>query len=72
MGIREVRSSWPREKGQPHPRLGESPGSRSSPDCARSDGGHRVHTVGKGGSMPAARRDNSEVVGVQRSPFGER
>lgn len=61
--VREVKSSWSREKGEPHPRLAKSPGSRSSPSNARSDG-HLAHTVGKGGHGPASlRRDSTPVVG---------
>jgi len=51
--MREVRSPWSRERGEAHPRLAESPGSRSSP--SRADGGHVAGHVGKGG---ATRRDN--------------
>jgi hypothetical protein len=69
-----VRSPWSREKGEPHPRLAESPGSRSSPsNAARSDGGHLAHNIGKGGSMPAARRDNATpVVGGETAANLER
>jgi hypothetical protein len=68
--MKEVRSSWSRERGEAHPRLAESPGSRSSPsNAARSDSGHRAHLVGKGyGVTPTAR----PVVGGNRSPFDPR
>ena len=60
--MREVKSPSSRERGDPHPRLAESPGSRSSP--SRSDSGHLAHTVGKGGHGPASlRRDSTPVVG---------
>jgi hypothetical protein len=61
---KDVRSPWSREKGDPHPRLAESPGSRSSPsNAARSDSGHLAHTVGKGGHGPASvRRDGAVPV----------
>jgi hypothetical protein len=71
----EVRSPWSRERGESHPRLAESLGSRSSPSNARADGGHRVHTIGKSGHQPAsATRDGvtpkaRPVVGGNRSPF---
>jgi len=69
MSMKEIRSPWSREKGEAHPRLAESPGSRSSPsNTARADGQHLVHTVGKGGHMPAARRDATPTVGGWRSP----
>jgi hypothetical protein len=35
--MKEVRSTWSRERREPHPRLAESPGSRSSPSNARAD-----------------------------------
>jgi hypothetical protein len=55
--MKEVRSTWSRERGESHPRLAESPGSRSSPsNPARSDSSHRAHLVGKGYGA-AARRD---------------
>jgi hypothetical protein len=68
--VRGVRSSRSREKGQPHPRLAESPGSRSSPsNAARSDGGHRPEHIDKSESQPAsARRNTTPVVGGWRSP----
>jgi hypothetical protein len=70
--MREVIS--PNNTPPDHPRRAESPGSRSSPSNARADGQHRVHTVGKGGHMPAARRDNSNepVQGGFRSPYDPR
>jgi hypothetical protein len=71
--VREVKSSWSREKGEPHPRLGESPGSRSSPSNARSDSGHIAGHVGKSGSQPAsAPRDSTPVVGGQRNVIEDR
>ena len=62
--MKEVRSTWSRERGEPHPRLAESPGSRSSPSNARADWGHAAPHIGKSGSQPAsARRDAVPVVG---------
>jgi hypothetical protein len=65
MGITESRSPWSREKGQPHPRLAESPGSRSNPsNAARSDSGHRAGHVGKSGAgLASIKRDSSPVLG---------
>jgi hypothetical protein len=56
MGITETRSPWSRERGEPHPRLAESPGSRSSPSNARADGGHLVRSPGKGGGPASVSR----------------
>jgi hypothetical protein len=68
--MRDVRSPWSRERGQSHPRLAESPGSRSNPsNAARSDGGHIARHVGKGGPHPAlSRKDSTPVVGGFRDP----
>jgi hypothetical protein len=61
--VKEVRSPNSLTKDQYHPQRGISPGSRSSPSNARSDG-HLAHTVGKGGHGPASlRRDSTPVVG---------
>jgi hypothetical protein len=61
--VREVRSPHSLTRDQYHPQRAISPGSRSSPSNARSDG-HLAHTVGKGGHGPASlRRDNTPVVG---------
>ena len=60
--MKEVRSTWSLERGDPHPQRAISPGSRSSPSNARSDGGHLVRSPGKG---PAVRRDSTPVVGGQ-------
>jgi hypothetical protein len=54
--MREVKSPSSRERGDFHPCLAESPGSRSSPSNARSDGGHLVRSPGKGGPA-SVRRD---------------
>jgi hypothetical protein len=63
VGITENRSPHSLTRDQYHERRGESPGSRSSPSNARSDG-HLAHTVGKGGHGPASlRRDSTPVVG---------
>jgi hypothetical protein len=71
MGIREVRSPWSRDKGQPHPRLAESPGSRSWPSNAKADS-HRAGHIGKPASQPtSARKDATPVVGGWRSPTGD-
>jgi hypothetical protein len=59
--VREVRSPHSLTRDQFHERRAESPGSRSSP--SRADGGHLAHNIGKSGSMPAARRDSTPVVG---------
>ena len=72
MGITETRSPWSREKGQPHPRLAESPGSRSNPSNARADWGHAAHNIGKGGPRPvSARHDSTPIVGGNRTPFSD-
>jgi hypothetical protein len=61
--MKEVKSTWSRERGEPHPRLAESRGSRSSPSNARSDA-HVARHLGKSGHQPAsARRDAVPVVG---------
>ena len=76
--MKEVRSTWSRERGEPHPRLAESPGSRSSPSNARADWGHAAPHIGRSGSQPAsATRDGvtstaRPVVGGNRSPFDPR
>jgi hypothetical protein len=74
--MREVKSPHSRERSDPHPRLAESPGSRSSPSNARSDGSHIAGHVGKGGSQPAsATRDAPTarpVVGGQRNVIEDR
>jgi hypothetical protein len=68
--MKEVKSTWSRERGEPRPRLAESPGSRGSPSNARADWGHAAPHIGKSGSQPAsARRDNANVVGGNRTPF---
>jgi hypothetical protein len=70
MGISEVRSPWSLDRGDPHPRRGESPGSRSSPSNAVADSGHLVRSPGKG---PAVRRpDNEPVTGENRNAIEER
>jgi hypothetical protein len=62
--VKEVRSPHNATRDQYHPQRGISPGAYSSPsNAARSDGGHLAHNIGKGGSMPAARRDSTPVVG---------
>jgi hypothetical protein len=66
--MREVKSPSSRERGDPHPRLAESPGSRSSPSNA-ADSGHLVRSPGKG---PAVRRDSTPVVGGQRNVIEDR
>jgi hypothetical protein len=68
MPTREVRSPWSLERGDPHPRRGESPGAYSSPsNPVRADSGHLVRSPGKG---PAVRRpDANNVVGGHRKPF---
>jgi hypothetical protein len=60
----ETRSPWSREKGQPHPRLAESPGSRSNPSNARADWGHAAHNIGKGGqsSIYPGRTDGDRAM----------
>jgi hypothetical protein len=76
--MKEVRSTWSRERGEAHPRLAESPGSRSSPSNARADWGHAAPHIGKSGLQPAsATRDGvtptaRPVVGGNRSPFDPR
>ena len=68
--MKEVRSTWSRERGEPHPRLAESPGSRSSPSTsALSDSGHRAHLVGKG--YGAVRGENTPVQGGNYGLFDE-
>jgi hypothetical protein len=65
--VKEVRSPNSLERSDPHPRRGESPGSRSSPsNAARSDSGHRAGHVGKSASGPASlsRRDATPVQGA--------
>jgi hypothetical protein len=73
---KEVRSPHSRERGDFHPRLAESPGSRSSPSNARSDSGHVAPRIGKSGSQPAsATRDAptaTPVVGGQRNVIEDR
>ena len=59
--MREVKSPSSRERGDFHPRLAESPGSRSSP--SRADGGHLVRSPGKGGGPASVRGDAVPVVG---------
>jgi hypothetical protein len=66
--MREVKSPSSRERGDFHPRLAESPGSRSSPSNA-ADSGHLVRSPGKG---PAVRRDSTPVVGGQRNVIEDR
>jgi hypothetical protein len=70
MGTTTVKSPWSRERGESHPRLAESPGSRSSPSNAARADGHRAGHLGRSGHQPAsARRDNAmPVVGA---PFRE-
>ena len=68
--MREVKSPSSRERGVFHPRLAESPGSRSSPSNA-ADSGHLVPSPGKGGG-PAVRRDSMPVVGGQRNVIEDR
>jgi hypothetical protein len=71
--MREVKSPSSRERGDPHPRLAESPGSRSSPSNApRSDSGHLVRSPGKGGGPASVRRDSTPVVGGQRNVIEDR
>jgi hypothetical protein len=72
MGITENCSPWTRERGDPHPSLAESPGSRSSP--SRADAGHLVRPPGKGGGPASVSHDNSNmpVQGGNRSPFDPR
>ena len=64
--MREVKSPSSRERGDFHPRLAESPGSRSSPSNA-ADSGHLVRSPGKGGGPASVRRDSTPVVGGQRN-----
>ena len=77
MPEREVRSPWSR-RGEPHPRLAKSPGSRSSPSGPnyRSDGGHIALNVGKNGlTNPKLMRDNgapSPVTGEPRDVIADR
>jgi hypothetical protein len=60
-------AEWTLERGDPHPRRAESPGSRSSP--SRADGGHIAGHIGKAASSPASlKRDNEPVLGGYRSP----
>jgi hypothetical protein len=61
--VKEVRSPNSLTKDQYHPQRGISPGSRSSPSNARSDGGHLVRSPGKGGGPASVRRDAVPVVG---------
>jgi hypothetical protein len=84
--MREVKSPSSRERGDFHPRLAESPGSRSSPSNApRSDSGHIAGHVGKGEGPASVRRDAvsgaardsltptaKPVVGGQRDPCDPR
>jgi hypothetical protein len=67
MGIREVRSPWSRDRREAHPRLAESPGSRSSPSN-RTDA-HLAGHLGKSASQPASARRNS--VPVVGNEFGK-
>ena len=68
MGETTVRSPWSRERGEPHPRLAESPGSRSSP--SRADG-HLSGHLGKSASQPAsARRDGGDIPPRSTPPVG--
>jgi hypothetical protein len=60
--VKEVRSPWNTTGNEPM--RGYSPGSRSSPSNARSDGGHLVRSPGKGGGPASvSRRDAVPVVG---------
>jgi len=62
MGTTTVRSPWNTTGNEPM--RGYSPGSRSSPSNARSDGGHIAGHVGKGGGPASvSRRDAVPVVG---------
>jgi hypothetical protein len=66
--MREVKSSWSRERGEAHPRLAESPGSRSSPSNARADG-HIARHVGKGSAgLASISRGGTPVQRGQRGP----
>jgi hypothetical protein len=67
MGEREVRPPWNTTGNEPM--RGYSPGSRSSP--SRADAGHINPHAGKGWT-PVSRRDNSQVVGGNQSPFDGR
>jgi hypothetical protein len=69
--MREVKSPSSRERGDFHPRLAESPGSRSSPSNA-ADSGHLVRSPGKGGGPASVRRDSAPVVGGQRNVIEDR
>jgi hypothetical protein len=71
MGITTTRSPWSRERGEAHPRLAESPGSRSSPSN-RADGHINPHS-GKGWT-PLSRRDSTPIVGgpIPPDPFDRR
>jgi hypothetical protein len=61
MGVSEVRSPWSLDRGDPHPRRGESPGSRSSPsNPSRADQALPPHSEGKGWTPLDLR--NSEPV----------
>ena len=73
MGEREVRSPWSSTGNEA--RRGYSPGAYSNPSNgkARADGGHIAGHLGKAASQPAsARRDTSQVVGGNQSPFDGR
>jgi hypothetical protein len=76
--VKEVRSPWSSERGDPDPHgmRGYSPGSQSSPsNAARSDSGHRAGHVGKSGAgLASLRRDNATVPvqGGWRSPVDPR
>jgi hypothetical protein len=83
--VKEVRSPHSLTRDQYHPQRAVSPGSRSSPSNARSDGGHIAGHVGKGGGLASVRRDAVSgasqdgfapsarpVVGGQRDPCDPR
>lgn len=75
MGITESRSPWSRDRGEAHPRLGENPGSRSSPSNAAADsGGHIANHIAKGWRTPELlkRRDTMPAVGEPRGVIEDR
>jgi hypothetical protein len=60
MGTTEVRSPNSLTRDQYHPRRGESPGSRSSPSNARTDGG----PASQGGPGPQDLQRASQSAGT--------
>ena len=66
--MREVKSPSIRERGDFHPRLAESPGSRSSPSNApRSNSGHLARSPGKGGGPASVRCDSMPLLAVNET-----